>query len=496
MERVMSNSRLKDCDVVIFGGGGDLAMRKLLPALYHLDMDGLLTPVTRVIGASRRDMTAQEYQAKVRDALDEFVPSSIDDNETWPRFKERLSYVSVNAQEPADFSRFNDHGVGENNKDVVFYLATSPDLFGPISSSLAAVGLSEDRMRVVLEKPLGRDLVSSRAINTEVKLNFNESQVFRIDHYLGKETVQNLLAIRFGNTLFEPLWNSAHIDNVQITVSETVGVEGRWGYYDKAGALRDMVQNHLVQLLCLVAMEPPGRMDASSVRDEKIKVLKALRPITGANAYTKTVRGQYAKGVVNGNSVQGYFDEEGSSPDSRTETFVSLRADIDNWRWAGVPFYLRTGKRLGERYSEIVIQYKAVPHSIFSDESNRQMQRNQLIIRLQPEEKISLTVMNKVPGASEGMNLQPVDLNLSLTEAFHNKRSPEAYERLLLDVMRNDATLFMRYDEVEAAWKWVDGIMEAWSQTSERPKEYASGSWGPAASMALPIRDGRNWHDY
>ena len=492
----MNKSSLKACDVVIFGGGGDLAMRKLLPALYHLDMDGLLAPTTRVIGASRRELSVEDYQAKVRAALDEFVPASMGDEVTWPRFKERLSYVSVDAQETKDFVRFNEQGVGDDNRDVVFYLATSPDLFGSICSSLANCGLSAERMRVVLEKPLGRDLISSRAINTEVRQNFNEEQVFRIDHYLGKETVQNLLAIRFGNTLFEPLWDSAHIDNVQITVSETVGVEGRWGYYDKAGALRDMVQNHLIQLLCLVAMEPPSRMDADSVRDEKIKVLKALRPIAGAKAYTNTVRGQYAKGVVNGKSVQGYFDEEDSNPESRTETFVALRADIDNWRWAGVPFYLRTGKRLGQRYSEIVIQYKAVPHSIFSDESNRQLQRNQLVIRLQPEEKISLTVMNKVPGASEGMNLQPVDLNLSLTEAFHNKRSPEAYERLLLDVMRNDATLFMRYDEVEAAWKWVDGIMEAWKQTSERPKEYASGSWGPAASMALPIKDGRNWHDY
>lgn len=487
---------LKACDVVIFGGGGDLAMRKLLPALYHLDQDGLLAKSTRVIGASRREMSAEDYQAKVREALNEFVPASIGDEKTWPRFKERLSYVSVDAQNEADFANFNKHNVGDEGRDVVFYLATSPDLFGSICSSLANHGLNQERMRVVLEKPLGRDLKSSRAINDEVTQNFGEKQIFRIDHYLGKETVQNLLAIRFGNTLFEPLWDSAHIDNVQITVSETVGVEGRWGYYDKAGALRDMVQNHLVQLLCLVAMEPPGRNDADSVRDEKIKVLKALRPIEGANAYTKTVRGQYAKGMINGKAVTGYFDEEDSNPESRTETFVALRADIDNWRWAGVPFYLRTGKRLGQRYSEIVIQYKAIPHSIFNDESNRQLQRNQLIIRLQPEEKISLTVMNKVPGAGEGMNLQPVDLNLSLSEAFHNKRSPEAYERLLLDVMRDDATLFMRYDEVEAAWKWVDGIMAAWNQTSERPKEYASGSWGPAASMALPIKDGRNWHDY
>lgn len=492
----MMKASLKACDVVIFGGGGDLAMRKLLPALYHLDQDGLLAKNTRIIGASRREMSAVDYQAKVREALDEFVPKSIGDEKTWPRFKERLSYVSVDAQQESDFARFNEANVGADDKDVVFYLATSPDLFGSICSSLANQGLNQERMRVVLEKPLGRDLTSSRAINDEVTQNFGEKQIFRIDHYLGKETVQNLLAIRFGNTLFEPLWDSAHIDNVQITVSETVGVEGRWGYYDKAGALRDMVQNHLVQLLCLVAMEPPGRNDADSVRDEKIKVLKALRPIEGANAYTKTVRGQYAKGMINGKEVKGYFDEEGSNPESRTETFVALRADIDNWRWAGVPFYLRTGKRLGQRYSEIVIQYKAIPHSIFNDESNRQLQRNQLIIRLQPEEKISLTVMNKVPGAGEGMNLQPVDLNLSLSEAFHNKRSPEAYERLLLDVMRDDATLFMRYDEVEAAWKWVDGIMAAWNQTSERPKEYASGSWGPAASMALPIKDGRNWHDY
>lgn len=254
---------LKACDVVIFGGGGDLAMRKLLPALFHLDMDGLLAPTTRIIGASRREVSTEEYQTKIRAALDEFVPASIGDEKTWPRFKERLSYVSVDAQQESDFSRLNDHQVGGEDRDVVFYLATSPDLFGSICSSLATHGLNAPRMRVVLEKPLGRDLASSRAINDEVMKNFNEQQAFRIDHYLGKETVQNLLAIRFGNTLFEPLWDSAHIDNVQITVSETVGVEGRWGYYDKAGAMRDMVQNHLIQLLCLVAMEPPGRMDAA-----------------------------------------------------------------------------------------------------------------------------------------------------------------------------------------------------------------------------------------
>ncbi len=487
---------LKACDIVIFGGVGDLALRKLLPALYHLEMDGLLASATRIIGASRREISIKDYRDRVRGALDRFVPSSVWDDGIWRHFKNRLSYVSVDAKQESDFSCFNDHGVGDNNREVVFYLATSPDLFGLICSSLAIHNLNKERMRVVLEKPLGRDLASSRAINDEVMQNFVESQVFRIDHYLGKETVQNLLAIRFGNTLFEHLWDSAHIDNVQITVSETVGVEGRWGYYDQAGAMRDMVQNHIIQLLCLVAMEPPGRMDVDAVRDEKIKVLKALRPIIGANTYTKTVRGQYVKGMIKGKEVPGYFNEEGSDPESRTETFVALCVDIDNWRWAGVPFYLRTGKRLGQRYSEIVIQYKTVPHNIFGGESNRQLQRNQLVIRLQPEEKISLTVMSKVPGTSEGVNLQPVNLNLSLTEAFYDKRSPEAYERLLMDVMRNDATLFMRYDEVDAAWKWVDGIMASWSQTDERPKEYAAGSLGPVASIALPIKDGRNWYDY
>ena len=371
----------------------------------------------------------------------------------------------------------------------VFYLSTAADLFGPVCQKLAAADLVTVRSRVVLEKPIGRDLKSAQAINEAVGEVFDESQIFRIDHYLGKETVQNLMALRFANSLFEPLWNQSAIDHVQITVSETVGLETRAAYYDKSGALRDMVQNHILQLLCLVAMEPPSALNAQAVRDEKIKVLRALVPITGEAAARLTVRGQYRAGAIEGAPVRGYLEDLGEAT-SRTETFVAIKAEIATWRWAGVPFYLRTGKRLAARVSEIAIQFKAVPHSVF-DRSAGVIEPNRLIIRLQPNEGVKLVLMSKDPGPG-GVRLRQTPLNLSFAETF-KIRYPDAYERLLLDVVRGNATLFMRKDEVEAAWRWIDPILASWAEADTGPQPYAAGSWGPSQAIALVARDDRSW---
>jgi len=342
-----------------------------------------------------------------------------------------------------------------------------------------------------VEKPIGRDLASAKALNDAIGKVFDEQQIFRIDHYLGKETVQNLMVLRFGNALYEPLWNNAHIDHVQITVGETVGLEGRAGYYDKAGALRDMVQNHMLQLLCLVAMEPPASMDADAVRDEKLKILRSLKHIENGNAQKNTVRGQYRAGASGDGPVKGYLEELGDSQ-SNTETFVAIKAEIENWRWAGVPFYLRTGKRLATRVSEIVIEFKQIPHSIFGESAGRPV-ANQLVIRLQPGEGVKQWIMIKDPGPG-GMRLRHVPLDMSFAQAFE-VRNPDAYERLIMDVVRGNQTLFMRRDEVEAAWSWIDTIQAAWEDTRQEAQGYTAGTWGPSASIALIERDGRTWHE-
>ena len=372
-----------------------------------------------------------------------------------------------------------------------FYLAVGPDLFAEICAQIGRRGLVTPSTRVVIEKPVGKDLASAEAVNKAVGAVFSEEQVFRIDHYLGKETVQNLMVLRFGNVLYEPLWNSAHVDHVQISVGETIGVGTRGGYYDTSGALRDMVQNHMLQLLCLVAMEPPDSFDANAVRDEKLKMLKALKPITGDTADIVTVRGQYRAGAANGGAVPGYLEEIGKAQ-SRTETFVALKAEISNWRWAGVPFYLRTGKRLPARMSEIVVAFKPIPHSIFPKDAGV-IEANRLVLRLQPDEGVKQWIMIKDPGPG-GMRVRHVPLDMSFAAAF-DARSPDAYERLLLDVVRGNQTLFMRRDEVEAAWRWIDPIREAWEHSGSAPKPYVAGSWGPSAAIALIERDGRTWHE-
>lgn len=481
-------------DFVIFGGTGDLAMRMLLPALYFLEVDGYLDDQVRIVGAARSEMDRDSYAAAVHERLKAHIRPDQYDEALFARFAERLDYCRLDASDPAGYEALKSKVRLQSGGEVVCYLATAPKFYGPVCRSLKQAGLAGPQTRVALEKPIGTDLASSREINDAVAGVFPEERIFRVDHYLGKETVQNLLALRFANTLFEPLWNAGGIEQVQITVSETVGVEGRWSYYDESGALRDMLQNHMLQLVCLVAMEPPTSMDADAVRDEKVKVLRSLRPIDVRENLQKTVAGQYTAGVADGRSVPGYSEEGKGASD--TETFVALRADIDNWRWRGVPFYLRTGKRLPYRFTEIFIQFKGVPHSIFPDEGTRTLAPNKMVIRLQPEENIKLLVMNKVPGIGrEGLQLQEVSLDLSLTPEARRRRRRIAYERLLLSILDGDTTLFVRRDETEAAWRWADAILEGWRVLGVTPKPYAAGTWGPSAAVALTERNGHSWHD-
>ena len=478
-------------DLVVFGATGDLSQRKLLPALFHRDLQGQIPPGSRIIGCSRRALSADEFRAFATKAIEDHVPEADRPADVMARFLARLSYV---AAEPAQDAGWADLGrmlKPEADRIRVFYLAVGPDLFGPICDRLGQCHLVTPQTRVVIEKPLGKSGASAFALNESIGRVFSEPQIYRIDHYLGKETVQNLMALRFANALFEPVWNSGHIDHVQITVAETLGVEGRAGYYDTAGALRDMVQNHMLQLLCLVAMEPPTSTAANALRDEKLKVLKALKPITGDAVANHTVRGQYRAGASNAQAVKGYLDELGSST-SKTETFVALKAEIANWRWAGVPFYLRTGKRLANRVSEIVVTFKPIPHSVFDGQAGP-IAPNRLVIRLQPDEGVKLWLMIKDPGPG-GMRLSNVPLDMSFADAF-NVRNPDAYERLLMDVVRGNQALFMRRDEVEAAWDWIDPVLEAWSASSDMPKQYTAGTWGPTAAVALIERDGRTWYE-
>ena len=479
-------------DYVVFGATGDLTKRKLIPALYHRFMDGQFDGQSRIIGVSRSKLSDADFQAAARDAITQFVEKDYQDQAVIEQFVKICSYVPVDVSKPEDAGDLG-KALREDPKIVrAFYLAVAPDLFEPIAEFLQKKKLYRRDARVVIEKPLGHDLESSVEINDGVAKIFKEDQVYRIDHYLGKETVQNLLALRFANTLFEPIWNSAHIDHVQLTVAESVGA-GTRGYYDESGALRDMIQNHMLQLLCLVAMEPPASDDANALRDEKLKVLRALKPIVNGDVAKNTVRGQY-KGVKSETTAVAGYQEE--LPDdkkgSRTETFVALKAEVENWRWAGVPFYFRTGKRMASRASEICIQFKPIPHSIF-DHAEGAAKANKLIIRLQPDEGVKLMMMIKDPGPG-GMRLREVPLNLSFAQTF-TERTPEAYERLLLDVIRGNQTLFMRRDELEAAWKWVDPIREAWDRSSEPPQAYVAGTWGPSGAIALIERDGRTWYE-
>jgi glucose-6-phosphate 1-dehydrogenase len=485
-----------DFDCVVFGATGDLTLRKLLPALYYRCCDGQYSERCRIIAAARSDMTTEEYKKRAAEALREHVKQADQNSESLDTFLRHLSYVSVNGMTDEGWDELCGVLGSAPDRVRVFYLATSPSLYGPVCQNLSKHGLITQCSRVVLEKPIGHDLASARQINDEVGKVFKETQIFRIDHYLGKETVQNLLALRFANVIFERLWNADVIDHVQITVAETVGVESRGDYYDHSGALRDMVQNHLMQLLCLLAMDAPIALTADSLRDEKLKVMKSLKPIAAHEVPHVTVRGQYVAGAVGGRTVDGYLTDLsrdlGEERASTTETFVALKAEINNWRWAGVPFYLRSGKRMPQKVSEIVVQFKDIPYSVFPPDA-ADMQANLLVIRLQPQEGMRLKMMTKDPGPG-GLRLRPAELDISFEEAF-SVRYPDAYERLLMDTVRGNATLFMRRDEVEAAWSWVEPILDAWEQSAEKPKPYAAGSWGPTASIALIERDGRTWHE-
>lgn len=478
--------------LLLFGATGDLAQRMLLPSLYGLHADGLLPEGLTITGTARADNDDDSYRAFAKAALDKFVPKDRIDEKAVSSFLERLGYQSLDATDLDHYKQLSEK-VGDVAGGLAIFLSTAPSLFEAVIRGLDSAGLAGETVRIGLEKPLGYDLASSREINDTVATAFPEERTFRIDHYLGKETVQNILALRFGNSFFEPVWNARGIDNVQITISETVGLEERAAYYDGAGALRDMVANHMLQLLALVAMEPPARFDGNAIRDEKAKVFRSLRTIKPEEAARDTVTGQYADGASGGEIVKGYIDELGKA--STTETYVAIKAHVDNWRWQGVPFYLRTGKRMPTRRSEIAIQFKPVPHSMFSNRGGL-LQPNVLIIRLQPEEYVQLLVMAKEPGLDrDGIRLREVPLNLSLDAEFAGSRRRIAYERLLLDLIEGDQTLFVRRDEVEAQWTWIDAIRAGWVANDMKPKSYPSGSWGPNAAVALTERDGVTWQD-
>ena len=478
--------------LLLFGATGDLAQRMLLPSLYGLHADKLLPDGLTITGTARSDHDDESFRAFAKEALEEFLPKDRKDPDAIQSFLARLQYQSLDATTLEGYDALAAK-VGDVSGGLAIFLSTAPSLFEQVIRGLESAGLAGETVRIGLEKPLGYDLASSREINDCVATAFPEDRTFRIDHYLGKETVQNILALRFGNSFFEPVWNAQGIDNVQITVSETVGLEDRAGYYDGAGALRDMVANHILQLVALIAMEPPARYDVTEIRDEKAKVFRSLRQLKPEEVPQNSVIGQYVGGAVKGEIVKGYDEELGK--DSNTETFVALKAHVDNWRWQGVPFYLRTGKRMPTRRSEIAIQFKPVPHSMFSGRGGL-LQPNMMVIRLQPEEYIQLLVMAKEPGLDrEGIRLREVPLNLSLDAEFAGKRRRIAYERLLLDLIEGDQTLFVRRDEVEAQWTWIDAIREGWKANDMKPKHYSAGTWGPAASIALTERDGVTWQD-
>jgi glucose-6-phosphate 1-dehydrogenase len=479
-------------DLIIFGGTGDLSTRKLLPSLFQLHRHGLADRLDRIIATGRGQLDTDTFRREAHTNLKTFVPESDWDEAVWAKFSQTLHYQHVDADDEADFHSL-DQLLGDDKQNIrLFYLATLPSLYGTICHQLKNAGVSTADSRVVLEKPLGHDLDSCQEINAQVAEVFSEEDIFRIDHYLGKETVQNLLAIRFGNPLFHPLWKNTFVDNVQITVAEDIGVAGRGSYYAQIGALRDMVQNHLLQVLTIVAMEPPASLEAADIRDEKVKVLRSLERIDTQNVKTHTVRGRYGAGAVNGEAVTGFLDEAEYRDADSTETFVALKATINNWRWAGVPFYLRTGKRLSRRYSEIVIEFKRQPFSLFANDPNELT--NKLVIRLQPEETITLHTLNKQPGLANKLRLKPVELHLT-DDSADESISHDAYERLLLDAIHGDQTLFMRRDEVEAAWRWTDAIIDGWDETGMGINAYNSGTMGPGAATALLAVDGRNWYE-
>ena len=479
-------------DLVLFGGTGDLAWRKLMPALFQAFRHGTLPEGGRIIGIGRDKHSHEQYRALIQARFDKVELAKRPSAEEFARFAALLEFVPMDLSKVADYAALAKTLNARNAQTVVMYVATAPSLFTMVCEQLATVGLNAPHIRVVLEKPLGHDLASNRAINQTVRRYFEEKQVFRIDHYLGKPAVQNLFALRFGNALFEPLWRREHIANIQITIAEDLGVESRGAFYETTGALRDMVQNHALQLLCAIGMEPPINAHADAIRDEKLKVLRSLKPWTAQTLASDVVHGQYSKGTAGGAAVPGYREEAGVNPQSQTETFVALRTEIANWRWAGVPFYIRTGKRLAGRDARIVVNFRPTPHAIFNAPANS---ANQLVIHLQPKDGLELHLLAQGQAARQSRTaaaLVPVQLDLDFDKRFGSERVG-AYERLLLDVIGGRLNLFVRSDEQEEAWRWVEPLIEHWAADSQGPRPYAAGSWGPSASSAMIARDGHCW---
>jgi len=488
----MSEPLPASCDLMLFGAMGNLARKKLFPALYQLDRAGLLAENSRILAIARRDISVARMREELASNLKAELASQEFEQAIAERFVARVDYQVLDFTDTAGFADLNRWRNTDNQ--LIVYMATPPSMYGVIARNLKDQSCCTDRTRVVVEKPIGHDLASSKVINDALAEVYDESQLFRIDHYLGKETVQNLIALRFANNLFASQWDQNHISHVEITVAESTGIDGRWGYFDKAGQVRDMIQNHLLQLLCLIAMDPPADLSADSIRDEKVKILKALKRISPEMMEQYVVRGQYAAGASHGKVVPGYLEEEGADKTSLTETFVALKVEIDNWRWLGVPFYIRTGKRMPEKMAQIIIHFKPAPHYIF-DPDQKHLANNKLIIRLQPDEGMALKILTKEHGLDKGMRLRQGPLELTFSETFGAERIPDAYERLLWEVMRGSQYLFVRRDEVEHAWRWVDHIIQNWRDLGEPPKRYAAGTWGPVASIALITRDGRSWYE-
>ena len=461
-------------NIIVFGGGGDLAMRKIYPALFHRYLDGQFGDAFNIIAVTRKDKEDFPFQDELKKFIKESMKDATNINLEIENFASKIKLMVIQNPSVENYKELADFLNSFKGYQNIFYYSTPSSAFGSISKTLKESNLVHESSKVVLEKPLGNSLETSNQINAEVTLAFNESQIYRIDHYLGKETVQNLMVLRFANNLFEKAWNGENIDNVQITVAEHLGVENRAGYYDNSGALLDMIQNHLLQLLCLVAMEPPNVLEANEVRIEKLKVLNSLRPFTKKTVLTDTVKGQYTRGVINGEEVKSYL-EGIEKYDSKTETYVAIKTFVDNWRWKNVPFYLRTGKRMKKRYSEIVINFKTVKHNIF--QTQEKMPHNKLIINLQPDETIELVQMTKIPGPG-GYRYQPIALKLDYSDTFKD-RFPEAYERLLIDVIRGNQTLFMSQVELQAAWKWTEAISTSWKEANQQNILYEAGTWGP-----------------
>jgi glucose-6-phosphate 1-dehydrogenase len=454
--------------------------------MFRQETLGNINNDSEIIGIGSRDISVDEYIFMIKNSLDKYFPNFIENDEAWNRFSNRVNYIKVDINSDNDWKNINNV---PDDRAIIYYLATPPNLYKQISTCLDVNNLIFDNCRVVVEKPIGSDLESAKDINNSLSAGFNENQIYRIDHYLGKEAVQNLLALRFANTIFEKSWSNSAIDHIQITVAEDLGVEDRGGYYDETGALRDMVQNHLLQILCLIAMEPPVSIQSESVRDEKLKVLKSLAPFTKENIVTNSVRGQYLDGISKGAPACSYLNEEGVDSNNNTETFVALKLEINNWRWSGVPFYLRTGKRMHSKSSEIVVRYKAVPHNIFSKGTS--LKADQLVLRIHPDEGIDLKLNTKEPGVS-GYDLQELPLDLNLHD-YHELGHQDCYERLLLDVIRGNPSLFVRRDEIEASWQWIDNIINLWKSEDIPMEEYISGGWGPSNADLLLKKDFRSW---